>query len=57
MTTCRHQHLFLLPPEKNRLRCRRCHLTITPDELPADIRMEDLREAMRTLGVPFETGH
>jgi hypothetical protein len=33
MTSCRHQHLVLLPPEKNRLRCRRCYLTITPDEL------------------------
>jgi hypothetical protein len=25
----------LLPPEKSRLRCRRCHLTIKPEELDA----------------------
>jgi DNA-directed RNA polymerase subunit RPC12/RpoP len=33
MTSCRHLHLVLLPPQKSRLRCRTCHLTITPDEL------------------------
>lgn len=35
MTRCRHRKLVLLPPEENRLRCRRCHLTIKPDDLEA----------------------
>jgi hypothetical protein len=34
MTSCRHLHLVLLPRQKNRLRCRHCHLTITAEELP-----------------------
>jgi len=33
MESCRHLHLVLLPPQKSRLRCRHCHLTITADEL------------------------
>ncbi|MDH4027861.1 MAG: hypothetical protein OEU95_03390 [Nitrospirota bacterium] len=33
MTSCRHSVLILLPGRKNMLRCRRCHLLITPDEL------------------------
>ncbi len=33
MTSCRHMNLVLLPNEKNRLRCRHCHLTISADEL------------------------
>ena len=33
MTSCRHKHLVLLPPQKSRLRCLHCHLTITADEL------------------------
>lgn len=31
--TCKHKRLVLLPEEKKRLRCRRCHLTIEADEL------------------------
>jgi len=33
MNTCRHLQLVLLPAQKNRLRCRHCHLTIDADEL------------------------
>ncbi len=32
MASCDHQNLMLLP-EKNRLRCQRCHLTIKAEEL------------------------
>ena len=35
MDRCRHQKLSLLPSEKERLRCRRCHLTIKADDLDA----------------------
>jgi Zn finger protein HypA/HybF involved in hydrogenase expression len=33
MTSCKHANLELLPERKNTLRCRRCHLTISADEL------------------------
>lgn len=33
MTTCPHTALELLPEPKSRLRCRRCHLTLTCEEL------------------------
>lgn len=33
MTSCRHLTLVMLPEEKAMLRCRRCHLTISTDEL------------------------
>ena len=33
MTSCEHGRLVLLPEKKNMLRCRQCHLTISPDEL------------------------
>src|SRR5262245_44040480 len=33
MTTCKHSTLELLPERKTTLRCRRCHLTISEDEL------------------------
>jgi len=33
MTSCNHTKLELLPEEKNRLRCRHCHLTIKADDL------------------------
>jgi len=33
MTSCDHSQLVLLPEKKNMLRCRHCHLTISPDEL------------------------
>ena len=33
MTRCRHHHLALMPQKSQRLRCRRCHLTIAADEL------------------------
>ncbi len=33
MTLCKHNILVMLPGKKNLLRCRRCHLTITADEL------------------------
>ena len=33
MTACNHSKLIQLPEEKNRLRCRHCHLTIKADEL------------------------
>jgi Zn finger protein HypA/HybF involved in hydrogenase expression len=32
---CPHNKLSLLPSEKDRLRCRRCHLTIKPGDLDA----------------------
>jgi predicted RNA-binding Zn-ribbon protein involved in translation (DUF1610 family) len=35
LTRCRHRKLVLLPAEKKRLRCRRCHLTIKPEDLDA----------------------
>jgi hypothetical protein len=34
MDSCRHSRLILLPKQRNRLRCRHCHLTIKADELP-----------------------
>jgi predicted RNA-binding Zn-ribbon protein involved in translation (DUF1610 family) len=33
MNSCNHRHLELLPQPGKRLRCRHCHLTITPEEL------------------------
>ncbi len=33
MTACNHSKLIQLLEEKNRLRCRHCHLTIKADEL------------------------
>jgi hypothetical protein len=33
MDRCSHSKLLLLPSEQKRLRCRRCHLTIKPDDL------------------------
>ena len=33
MTSCHHSTLELLPKQKNRLRCRHCHLTINAAEL------------------------
>lgn len=34
MDSCRHLHLALIPrPATHKLRCRRCHLTITAEEL------------------------
>ena len=33
MTSCSHSTLTLLPQQKNRMRCRHCHLTIRADEL------------------------
>ncbi len=33
MTSCKHISLVLLPGQKNRLRCRHCHLTIEKNEL------------------------
>ncbi len=33
MDRCSHKKIVLLPQEKNRLRCRHCHLTIKPDDL------------------------
>lgn len=33
MSDCRHMHLLLLPENPGRLRCRRCHLTLTAEEL------------------------
>ena len=36
MTSCSHSTLTLLPPQKNRLRCRHCHLTIKSEDLTQD---------------------
>lgn len=33
MTSCKHSILALLPEKKKLLRCRRCHLRISADEL------------------------
>lgn len=33
MASCNHITLELLPEQKNKLRCRACHLTINPEEL------------------------
>lgn len=33
MPPCRHTHLILLPESGQRLRCRRCHLTLSAEEL------------------------
>jgi Zn finger protein HypA/HybF involved in hydrogenase expression len=35
LNRCSHAKIVLLPKEKNRLRCRHCHLTIKPDDLEA----------------------
>jgi hypothetical protein len=34
MSECNHSTLELLPEPKKTVRCRHCHLTIAPDELP-----------------------
>jgi hypothetical protein len=36
MNSCNHEVMTLAPVQKNRLRCRYCHLTITEDELGND---------------------
>ena len=36
MDKCRHQNLVLVKPDKNKLRCTNCHLTINKDELDSD---------------------
>jgi predicted RNA-binding Zn-ribbon protein involved in translation (DUF1610 family) len=36
MNECRHHQLVLLPQNHKRLRCRRCHLTLTAEELGSD---------------------
>ncbi len=36
MSHCKHSNLILLPGKKNRLRCKRCHLTIKTDDLEKD---------------------
>ena len=36
MGTCRHQKLVLVNINKDKLRCKHCHLTINSDELDAD---------------------
>jgi hypothetical protein len=36
LTHCTHSKLLLLPQEKQRVRCRHCHLTIKPGDLDAD---------------------
>jgi Zn finger protein HypA/HybF involved in hydrogenase expression len=36
MTSCSHSTLTLLPQQKNRLRCRHCHLTIKKEDLAQD---------------------
>ncbi len=33
MTTCKHATLELIPERKSRVRCKRCHLTLSADEL------------------------
>lgn len=33
MTTCNHHNIVLLAATKHKVRCRRCHLTIDPEEL------------------------
>jgi len=33
MNSCKHNTLVLLPGQKNRLRCRHCHLLIKAEEL------------------------
>ncbi|MEZ4656103.1 MAG: hypothetical protein R2911_00860 [Caldilineaceae bacterium] len=33
MKDCTHRNLLLLAPPKERIRCRRCHLTLRRDEL------------------------
>jgi hypothetical protein len=33
MNPCKHRNLLLLPPPKDRIRCRHCHLTIKRAEL------------------------
>lgn len=36
MSTCRHQNLVLIKQDKNKLRCKHCHLTINEDDLDSD---------------------
>jgi hypothetical protein len=36
MTACRHTQLVLLPQTRKRLRCRRCYLTLSAEELGGD---------------------
>ncbi|MGD8389207.1 MAG: hypothetical protein PVG49_18815 [Desulfobacteraceae bacterium] len=36
MEDCKHRKLVLVQPEANKLRCRRCNLTISRDELEGD---------------------
>ena len=36
MTSCSHSTLTLLPQQKNRMRCRHCHLTIKEEDLTQD---------------------
>lgn len=36
MEGCRHQKLVLVEPEKDKLRCRRCNLTISRKDLEGD---------------------
>ena len=33
MSGCPHEVLTLVPKDSNKLRCQRCHLTLSPDEL------------------------
>ena len=33
MTACKHSTLELLPERKSTLRCKRCHLTMSADDL------------------------
>ena len=33
MSNCKHVNLVLLPGQKNRLRCKHCHLTIKAEDL------------------------
>ena len=36
MKKCIHQNLVLVKPDKNKLRCTHCHLTINEDDLDSD---------------------
>lgn len=33
MTTCKHSTLELIPERRSTMRCKRCHLTLSADEL------------------------
>ena len=33
MSNCKHSNLVLLPGQKDRIRCKHCHLTIKVDDL------------------------